>query len=84
MGVFDWIAAIATVAVIVWFVYMVSRKPTERVAEDDARAFFDEHGRFPDEDPDEVAAMVERHQAQADDPAQWDSDPAAYVERDER
>ena len=52
MDVADWITVAASFAAIAWLVWMVSRGHGERHAEDHARAFFDEHGRWPDEPPE--------------------------------
>ena len=52
MTVGDWITVIASFASIAWLIWMVSRGHGERHAEDRARAFFDEHGRWPDEPPE--------------------------------
>ena len=52
----DWIAVGAAVAAVLWFAYVVSTGHDARHSEDDARAFYDEHGRWPDETPDQAAA----------------------------
>ena len=41
--------AVAVLAVL-WFVFMIARGNPRRHEEDDARAFFDRHGHWPDED----------------------------------
>jgi hypothetical protein len=62
VSVLDWISAIAAFAVIAWFVRFALAKDRDapRYAEDDARAFFDEHGHWPDETPEEARARAER------------------------
>jgi hypothetical protein len=50
VGVVDWIGVGLAIASVVWLVFMVSRGHGERHQEDDARAYFDEHGRWPDEE----------------------------------
>jgi hypothetical protein len=34
-----------------WFIKIVATAPRERMEEDEARRFFDQHGRWPDEEP---------------------------------
>ena len=51
----DIATAAAIVACGIWFVWMVSRGNDERAREDEARGFFDEHGVWPDELPDDDA-----------------------------
>jgi hypothetical protein len=62
MNVVDWISIAAAFAVTGWFTKVVTdkRRDDERYGEDDARTFFDEHGRWPEEDPDEVEAQRRR------------------------
>lgn len=50
----NYLAAGAGVAAVFYLVWIARRPDANRVAEDDARAFFDDHGRWPDE-PSEAA-----------------------------
>jgi hypothetical protein len=56
MSVFDIISIGAAVGSIIWFGWIVSTGHDERHSEDDARAFYDEHGRWPDETPEQATA----------------------------
>ena len=56
MSVFDWLAIAAAIGAILWFAWVVSTGHDERHDEDHARAFYDEHGRWPDETPEQAAA----------------------------
>ena len=60
MRAIDVVSLVATFAVTFWFVKLVwGRKRDEpRFDEDDARDFFDEHGHWPDETPEEAAARA--------------------------
>ncbi len=49
MDVLSWIAVAGTVGGVLYMVWVAVRGDPARDAEDDARAFFDEHGRWPDE-----------------------------------
>jgi hypothetical protein len=82
MTAFDLITAALAIASIVWLGWMASRGFWERTAEDDARAFFDEHGHWPGEDPVAVEAFARDHNAAIRDPASWDSDPAEHLKRE--
>jgi hypothetical protein len=48
-----------------WIVWMMRDSDRDRVDEDDARTFFDEHGRWPDESPEEAEAERRRVAAAA-------------------
>ena len=61
MSVIDWFTIGLTIVAIIWFVKQVAGGADERHAEDDARAFFEEHAHWPDEDP----AQGERRRAEA-------------------
>jgi hypothetical protein len=63
MSVVDILSIAAAFAVTGWFVRTVWAKDRdeERFEEDDARDFFDEHGHWPDETPEQA----ERRAAQA-------------------
>ncbi|HEX8122333.1 MAG TPA: hypothetical protein VF549_13815 [Solirubrobacteraceae bacterium] len=52
MSLLDWITVGLAVASIPAFVLVVRTGHPERHEEDAARAFFDEHGRWPDEPPE--------------------------------
>jgi len=76
MNVIDWISVVAAFAAVGWFVKTILAKDrdAERFEEDDARAFFDEHGHWPDETPADAEARARRaeaneRRARAD---QWD------------
>lgn len=62
MRLVDWISIGGAFLATGWFVKLVTsrNRDAERYSEDDARAFFDEHGRWPDEDPAEVEAARRR------------------------
>jgi hypothetical protein len=47
---------VAGVAGIIWILYVMRNGDKDRHAEDDARAFFDEHGHWPDETLEEAEA----------------------------
>jgi len=51
---------VAGVAGIIWILYVMRHGDNDRYVEDDARAFFDEHGHWPDETPEEAQAERER------------------------
>lgn len=53
MSVPDAVSVIAAFVVIAWFVRFIATGRPERDEEDSARAFFDRHGHWPDEDPAE-------------------------------
>jgi hypothetical protein len=42
---------VAGVVGLIWILYVMRNGDKDRHQEDDARAFFDEHGHWPDEDP---------------------------------
>ena len=56
MSVFDILAIAAAIGSVLWFAWVISTGHDERHSEDDARAFYDEHGRWPDETPEQAAA----------------------------
>jgi hypothetical protein len=58
VSVFDILLLVATFAVTFWFVRIVFGRGRDepRFAEDDAREYFDEHGHWPDETPEQAAA----------------------------
>lgn len=62
MGFLDWISIAAAFVVTGWFLKIVlsEKRDNPRHAEDDARAFYDEHGHWPDEDPEDAAALAAR------------------------
>jgi hypothetical protein len=59
---------VAGVAGIIWIIWMMRNGDSDRHAEDAARAFFDEHGHWPDETPEEAQAERERIAASAGAP----------------
>lgn len=46
--ILSWIAVIGGFVSIAFLAMLAGRKPKERLNEDEARAFFDEHGHWPD------------------------------------
>jgi hypothetical protein len=56
MSVWDILSIAAAVGAILWFGWIISTGHEERHSEDDARTFYDEHGRWPDETPEQAAA----------------------------
>lgn len=54
-GIFGVVGSVVGIGVLIW---LQSRGGLERIDEDDARAYFDEHGHWPDETPEDVAARV--------------------------
>ena len=67
MSVVDVVSLAAAAVVTVWFFWYVMRRNREqdRWIEDENREFFDAHGHWPDETPEEVAAR-ERRAAEAE------------------
>jgi hypothetical protein len=62
MNVVDILAVLAAFAVTGWFIKTVVSKDRdkERFEEDDARTFFDEHGHWPDETPEDAETRARR------------------------
>ena len=56
MSVLDWLTVAASISAIIVFCLIIRTGHDERHDEDDARAFYDEHGRWPDETPEQAAA----------------------------
>ena len=54
MDVISWLALAGAVACILYLIWVAFRGDPARIEEDDSRAFFDLHGRWPDE-PEEAA-----------------------------
>jgi hypothetical protein len=50
---------------IAWILWVMRDGDKDRHDEDDARAFFDVHGHWPDETPEQVAAEAERQRTVA-------------------
>jgi hypothetical protein len=50
----DYASIVGGVAGIAWLLLRIFSGNDERVEEDSARRFFDEHGHWPDEDPAEA------------------------------
>jgi hypothetical protein len=48
----NYAAAAAGVAALLYLVWVARRPDADRAEEDDARAFFDVHGHWPDEPPE--------------------------------
>jgi len=51
VSVVDWITVGLALATVPAFVLFIRTGHDERHAEDEARAYFDQHGHWPDEDP---------------------------------
>jgi hypothetical protein len=60
---------VAGVAGIIWIIWMMRNGDKDRHDEDAARAFFDEHGHWPDETPEEARAERARIASSAGAPA---------------
>ena len=62
MNAVDIISIAASFVVVGWFIKTVLAKDRdqERFVEDDARDFFDEHGHWPDETPDDARRRAEQ------------------------
>ncbi len=60
MSVIDWITVGLALMTIPAFVLVVRSGHGERHEEDEARAFFDQHGRWPDEPPEAVHDVARR------------------------
>jgi hypothetical protein len=56
---------VAGVVGIIWILYVMRHGDQDRYDEDDARKFFDAHGHWPDETPEEAQAERERLAASA-------------------
>ena len=52
MSILDWVTVVLALASIPLLVMIIRTGHGERHEEDDARAFFDAHGRWPDEPPE--------------------------------
>jgi hypothetical protein len=60
---------VAGVAGIIWILWVMRNGDKDRHQEDAARAFFDEHGHWPDQTPEEARAERDRIAASAGAPA---------------
>ena len=60
MSVIDWITVGLALASIPALVLLIRTGHGERHEEDDARAFFDEHGHWPDEPPEAAYDAAKR------------------------
>jgi hypothetical protein len=61
-GIFICVAGVAGIA---WILYVMRHGDRDRHEEDAARSFFDEHGHWPDETPEEAEAERRRLAASA-------------------
>ena len=59
MEIFDIVSVVAAFAAVGWLIKTIFTGNDERAEEEQARAFFDEHGHWPDEDPPERSGEVE-------------------------
>jgi len=59
---------VAGVVGIIWIIWVMRNGDKDRHAEDAARAFFDEHGHWPDQTPEEARAERARINASAGAP----------------
>jgi nitrogen fixation-related uncharacterized protein len=62
-GIFICVAGVVGIA---WIIWVMRNGDKDRLDEDAARVFFDEHGHWPDETPEEAAAQRARIAASAD------------------
>ncbi len=65
MRLIDWLTVGAAILAIVVFVLVIRTGHDERHDEDDNRAYFDEHGHWPDETPEQVDQRRAEAAAQA-------------------
>ena len=49
IGIINLVAGALGVVAIVWLIWIAMRGDPARAAEDEARAFYDAHGRWPDD-----------------------------------
>lgn len=56
---YDLLSGVAAAAAIAWLIRTIFTGNDERAEEDSARAFFDRHGHWPDEDPAEAHRRYE-------------------------
>lgn len=68
LGFWDVATFVVAVSAVVWYAWFIRSDNEQRHEEDAARAFFDEHGHWPDEDP----SMANRPPAPAPPPARAD------------
>ena len=66
MRLIDWLTVGAAILAIVVFVLVIRTGHDERHDEDDARAYYDEHGHWPDETPEQVEQRRVASAAQAE------------------
>ena len=59
LGVWDFVIFLISAGAIVWYCWFLRNGHDDRHEEDGARAFFDEHGHWPDEDPSEANRRYE-------------------------
>ncbi len=59
MEIYDYISLGLAFGAIGWLGWFVLKPNTDRADEDVARAFYDEHGHWPDEDPAEAHRRYE-------------------------
>jgi hypothetical protein len=59
MSILDWVTVVLALLSIPLFVGIIRTGHDERHEEDDARAYFDEHGRWPDEPLDAARPPLE-------------------------
>lgn len=64
-GIFICVAGVVGIA---WILYVMRHGDSDRYEEDAARVFFDEHGHWPDETPEEAEAERRRLAASAGAP----------------
>jgi len=59
MNAWDVLAVVLSAAAIGWFIWFVGRPGRDRARRDEeaARAFFDRHGHWPDQDPSEAILL---------------------------
>jgi hypothetical protein len=67
-NIFAIFVVVAGVLGIGWIIYLMRHGDTDRHEEDHARVFFDEHGHWPDETPEQAEAERARLAASAGAP----------------
>jgi hypothetical protein len=75
-GIFICVAGVAGVA---WILWLVRHGDRDRHDEDAARVFFDEHGHWPDETPEQAAAERARLARSAAAPPTSQASPDGLV-----
>jgi hypothetical protein len=75
-GIFICVAGVVGIA---WILWVMRHGDQDRHDEDHARAFFDEHGHWPDETPEQAAAERARLARAAASPSSSHASPDGLV-----